>query len=105
MRIPLRVDTGPDQLNRRRFHQFENCFLRIAESAALRDPSAGDCKLQRAQEVQDVLHLRWVQPIEVTEDPVCFRATVRVAESIMTVISSPALPSTVGVRLDRLEQI
>jgi hypothetical protein len=74
-------------------------------SPAIRQPGIGT--LQRAQEVQDVLHLRWVEPMEVTQNSVCFRATVRVTEAIVVIvmITTRAFVFTVGMTFYRLKQV
>ena len=43
-----------------------------------------------------------LEVIEVSEDPVCFRAAVRVLEAIVAIRGRA---STVSVRLDGLEQV
>jgi hypothetical protein len=50
----------------------ESQNLRIAEKCGSPRSVSSDCPLQRAQEVQDVLYLRWVEIIEVTQNSVCF---------------------------------
>ena len=56
--------------------------------------------LQRAQEVQDILLLRWTERIEVVDDPIGFRATVGM---LTTVLIMTTVPSAAGVRLDSLQ--
>ncbi len=59
----------------------------------------------RAQELHERERRIKAKRIEVTKNPVCFRATVRVLVAIVIVIAIRALSSTVGVRLDGLEQV
>jgi hypothetical protein len=58
--------------------------------------------LQGAQEVQDILLLRWAERFEVVDDPISLRATV-VERMLTTVLIMTTVPSAIGVGLDSLQ--
>lgn len=58
--------------------------------------------LQRAQEVQDILLLRWAERIEVVDDPISFGVAV-VEPMVITVLIMATGASAAGVGLDRLQ--